>query len=153
MFTFVFLSPSPPSTTEIFSKTPKMPCLAPHISETIELNQKRLKNLLTNFLGSFQIRKDPLSDIGTLSILDFVNVFFSLCSLFIIVYLHQQFLDVRTSFLTKETYKNNVFVFGILKLLIIKTPNGFRLATYVMLKHYNPIKDQECIRINEEYCK
>ena len=45
-----------------------MPCLAPHISETIELNQKRLKNLLTNFLGSFQIRKDPLSDIGTLNI-------------------------------------------------------------------------------------
>ena len=25
-----------------------------------------LKNLLTNFLGSFQIRKDPMSDIGTL---------------------------------------------------------------------------------------
>ena len=45
----------------------KKPCLAPYISETIELNQKRLKNLLTNFLCSFQIRKDPLSDIGTLN--------------------------------------------------------------------------------------
>ena len=66
MFTFVFLSPSPPSTTEIFSKTPKMPCLVPHISKTIQLNKKMLKDLLTNFLGSFQIRKDPMSDIGTL---------------------------------------------------------------------------------------
>ena len=43
----------------------KKPCLAPHISETIEPNQKRLKNLLINFLCSFQIRKDPLSYIGT----------------------------------------------------------------------------------------
>ena len=46
----------------------KKPCLAPNISETIELNQKGLKNLLTNVLCSFQIRKDPLSDIGTLNI-------------------------------------------------------------------------------------
>ena len=67
MFTFVFLSPSPPSTTEIFSKTPKMPCLVPNISEKIQLNQKMLKSLLTNFLGSFKIRKDPTSDIGTLT--------------------------------------------------------------------------------------
>ena len=44
-----------------------MPCLVPHISETIQLNQKMLKNLLTNFLSSFQIRKDPMSDIGTLN--------------------------------------------------------------------------------------
>ena len=43
----------------------KKQCLVPHISETIELNQKRLKNLLFNFLCSFQIHKDPLSDIGT----------------------------------------------------------------------------------------
>ena len=64
MFTFAFLSPSRPRTTETFSKTPKMP----HISETFQLNQKMLKNLLTNFLGSFQIRKDPMSDIGTLKL-------------------------------------------------------------------------------------
>ena len=70
----------------------------------------------------------------------FCTCVFSRCSLFIIVYLHQQFLDVRTSFLTKEMYKKNVFVFGMLKLLIIKIPNSFRLATYVMLKHYNPRK-------------
>ena len=44
-----------------------MPCLVPHISETIQLNQKMLKDLLTNFLGSFKIRKDPMSDIGTLN--------------------------------------------------------------------------------------
>ena len=44
----------------------KKPCLAPQISETLELNKKRLNNLLTNFFCSFQIRKDPLSDIGTL---------------------------------------------------------------------------------------
>ena len=51
----------------------KKPCLAPHTSETIELNQKRLKNLLTNFLCSFQIRKDPMSDIGTLNII-YINI-------------------------------------------------------------------------------
>jgi hypothetical protein len=34
---------------------------------TIELNQKRLKNLLNNFFCSFQIRKYPTSDIGTLN--------------------------------------------------------------------------------------
>jgi hypothetical protein len=44
----------------------KLPCLRAYISETIGLNQKRLKNLLNNFLRSFQIRKDPTSDIGTL---------------------------------------------------------------------------------------
>jgi hypothetical protein len=37
-----------------------------YISETIELNQKRMKNLLNNLLCCFQIRKDPTSDIGTL---------------------------------------------------------------------------------------
>ena len=42
--------------------------LRAYISETIELNQKRLKNLLNNFLRSFQIRKDPTSDIGTLKL-------------------------------------------------------------------------------------
>ena len=67
MFTFVLLSPSPQAPRKFFSKTPKMPCLVPHISETIELNQKILKNILTNFLGSIQIRKDPMSDIGTLN--------------------------------------------------------------------------------------
>jgi hypothetical protein len=34
--------------------------------EIIALNQKKLLNLLTNFLRSFQIQKGPTSDIGTL---------------------------------------------------------------------------------------
>jgi hypothetical protein len=51
-----------------FAKRSKLPCLKAYISETIELNKKRLKNLLTNFLCPFQIRKDPTSDIGTLTI-------------------------------------------------------------------------------------
>ena len=65
MFVFVRVpeSQSPKHHGNFFQKKP---CLVPHISETIELNQKRLKNLLTNFFGSFQIRKDPMSDIGTL---------------------------------------------------------------------------------------
>ena len=64
MFVYVRVPESqPPSTMEFFLKKP---CLVPHILKTTELNQKRLKNLLTNFLCSFQIRKDSLSDIGTL---------------------------------------------------------------------------------------
>ena len=42
----------------------KLLCLRAYISETIELNKKKQK--LNNFLRSFQIRKDPTSDIGTL---------------------------------------------------------------------------------------
>jgi hypothetical protein len=36
------------------------------IFEIIALNQKKLLNLLTNFLRSLQIHKGPTSDIGTL---------------------------------------------------------------------------------------
>ena len=53
-------------TMEIFDRKPKKPCLRGNISEIIQLNQERLLNLLTNFLCSFQIRKDPTSCIGTL---------------------------------------------------------------------------------------
>jgi hypothetical protein len=59
------------STTDFFQKRSKLPCLRAYISQNLlidpELNKKRLKNLLNNFLCSFQIRKDPTSDIlGTL---------------------------------------------------------------------------------------
>ena len=46
----------------------KNPCLAPNICETTELNQKKVKNLLNNFLYSIRIRKHPVCDIGTLNI-------------------------------------------------------------------------------------
>ena len=62
-----FLSPSLPCTTEIFLQKAKIDMLkANNILEHIELNKKMSKKLLTNFLCSFQIRKDSMSDIGTL---------------------------------------------------------------------------------------
>ena len=51
----------------------KLSCLRVNISENTEPNQKRLKNLLTNFLWSFQIRKYPTSDIDTLNFIQFVR--------------------------------------------------------------------------------
>ena len=39
------------------------------IFEIIALNQKKLLNLLTNFLRSVQIHKGPTSDIGTLKLI------------------------------------------------------------------------------------
>ena len=50
-------------------------CLKAYILKTIALNQKNILNLLTNFLRSFQIHKDPTSDMGTLNFLSDFHVF------------------------------------------------------------------------------
>jgi hypothetical protein len=60
----------------------KLQCLRAYISETIGLNKKRLKNLLNNFLRSFQIRKDPTSDIGTLNAEKMAELYLILCSIY-----------------------------------------------------------------------
>ena len=54
-----------PSTSDFLAKRSKLACLTRKISKTIKLNQKWLKNFLTNF--SFRIRKDPTGHIGTLT--------------------------------------------------------------------------------------
>ena len=57
-----------PSTSDFLAKRSKLACLTRKISKTIELNPKWLRNLLTNFLCSFRIRKDSTGHMGTLNI-------------------------------------------------------------------------------------
>ena len=51
---------------KLFWGMAKLPCLDLNISETIKLNQTIHINLLTNFVNSFQMRKDCTSDRGSL---------------------------------------------------------------------------------------
>jgi hypothetical protein len=74
-------------------------CLKAYILKTIALKQKKLLNLLTNFLRSFQIYKCPTSDIGTLiqSILEYHHIPDHIKN-----FIKNLYTDFKTSVITSE---------------------------------------------------